>query len=150
MRLTLVPLAVFASLLLVNACSHGDREKLHDKASNLAHEAKQQAHQVASDIKTNDSAQAEEKLHRGEQDLKKAGAEASVKLAHAALEAKVKARLANDLGASSLTNISVAAADGEVTLTGHVASTDQKTAAGNAAAAVPGVAKVRNDLTIAP
>jgi osmotically-inducible protein OsmY len=141
---------LLTGLLLLSACSSSDRQKLHEKTSKMAHEAKQQAHEVADEIKTNDTTQAREKLRNGAQDLKKAGAEASVKLDRAALQAKVKARLAQDLGAATLTNISVASSGDEVTLTGHVASEDQKQAAQNSAAAVPGVIKVHNEIGVQP
>jgi osmotically-inducible protein OsmY len=151
-----VLLGVFL-LLSWAACSRSDREKAHEdaekarsRARQLGRELREKTDQIASQVQTNSTADAREKLRRGEQDLKKAGAQASVKLDRAAQIARVKARLVNDLGVSTVTNISVSTEGDDVILTGHVASADQKQRAEKAALAIPGVRHVRNELSVQP
>jgi len=62
---------------------------------------------------------------------------------------KVKARLASNVRASSLTNIEVNTTDGVVTLAGQVESADVKRGAEQEAAAVSSVVRVNNNLQVA-
>ena len=66
------------------------------------------------------------------------------------ITAQVKAKLASDVGLSSVTNISVNSTNGIVTLSGQVNSADVKSKAETAASGVPKVVKVVDNLQIAP
>jgi osmotically-inducible protein OsmY len=62
---------------------------------------------------------------------------------------QVKSKLVSDVGASSVTNISVNSTNGVVTLSGQVDSADAKAKAEAAAKAVPKVSQVLNNLQVA-
>jgi osmotically-inducible protein OsmY len=96
------------------------------------------------------TAQAEAKLKQGTAELRDAGAKAGVKLDQASLIAKVKAKLANDVGLSTATAVEVDARGRVVTLRGTVASEDQKQRAERAARQVDGVTTVLNELRVTP
>ncbi len=135
-------------------------ERLRTDAQKLGREAKQEAHSLGQNIdhalkgtgpaQSGTTGQAEEKLRRGGEDLRAAGSQAAVKLDRAAIVAKVKAKLASNVGFSSITGIDVDAAGGTVTLRGTVASQQQKEQAEQAVLAVNGVSKVVNELTVKP
>jgi osmotically-inducible protein OsmY len=63
---------------------------------------------------------------------------------------QVKAKLASDVGASSLTNIDVNTTNGVVTLAGQVDSANLKHSAETVTASVPGVVRVNDNLQVAP
>ena len=63
---------------------------------------------------------------------------------------QVKAKLANDVGLSSVTNVSVNSTNGIVTLAGQVDAADVKSRAESAARAVPKAVRVVNNLQITP
>ena len=62
---------------------------------------------------------------------------------------QIKAKLASDIGASSVTNISVNSTNGVVTLSGQVDSADVKAKAVTIAGAVPKVVRVVDSLQVA-
>lgn len=64
------------------------------------------------------------------------------------ISANVKTKLASDLGLSTVTNISVNATNGVVTLAGMVTTADQKSRAEGIAKAVPHVVRVVNNLQV--
>jgi len=66
------------------------------------------------------------------------------------ITAQVKSKLASDIGISSVTNISVNATNGVVTLSGQVDSSDVKTKAETVAKNVPKVVRVVDSLQVAP
>jgi len=66
----------------------------------------------------------------------------------AGIKASVKAKLAQDVRFSTLTNIEVNSTNGVVTLAGQVHNIDEKRAAERVAASVAGVKKVNNELQI--
>lgn len=68
----------------------------------------------------------------------------------AQITTEVKSKLASDVNASSLTDISVNTTNGVVTLAGQVGSAETKQRAQTVAAAVPGVARVNNELQVTP
>ena len=68
----------------------------------------------------------------------------------AEITAKVKSKLASDVGLSTVTNISVNSTNGVVTLSGQVKTAENKSRAGEIAAAVPKVVRVINVLQVAP
>jgi hyperosmotically inducible periplasmic protein len=63
---------------------------------------------------------------------------------------QVKAKLASDVRASSLTNIDVNTTNGVVTLAGQVESEEVKHSAETVTASVSGVVRVNNNLQVAP
>jgi osmotically-inducible protein OsmY len=159
--------AVAALTLFWSACSRSDeeharqraaeaREKARQEAHQLAHQAKQAAHDLKREINqaVNSggpqpaSGSADEKLQRGGQDLRSAGDEAKVKLDRAALIAKVKAKLASDVGLSTVTSIDVDDSGRVVTLRGTVDTPEQKKQAEYAVRQVSGVTQVVNDLRV--
>jgi len=90
-------------------------------------------------------------LPKTESGSSSAGASAMAKhgTGDAALKAKVKAALANDVGLKTL-NIGVDSNGGVVTLKGQVDTLDTKQRAQAAAQSVRGVTWVQNQLSIAP
>jgi len=66
----------------------------------------------------------------------------------AAIKAQIKAKLATDVGAATLTAVEVNVTNGVVTLAGPVASEDEKQRIGASAAGVEGVASVTNNLQV--
>jgi len=63
---------------------------------------------------------------------------------------QVKAKLASDVRASSLTNIDVNTTNGVVTLSGQVENSNVKHSAETVTTSIPGVVRVNNNLQIAP
>ena len=68
----------------------------------------------------------------------------------AQITTEVKSKLASDVNASSLTDISVNTTNGVVTLAGQVGSAEIKQHAQTVASSVPGVARVNNELQVTP
>jgi hyperosmotically inducible protein len=66
----------------------------------------------------------------------------------AAIKTKIKAKLATDVGAATLTAVEVNVTNGVVTLAGPVASDDEKQRIGTTAASVEGVSSVTNNLQV--
>jgi hyperosmotically inducible protein len=64
------------------------------------------------------------------------------------IKTSVKAKLAEDVRFSTLTNIEVNSTNGIVTLAGQVHNIDEKRAAERVAASVSGVKKVNNELQV--
>jgi hypothetical protein len=64
------------------------------------------------------------------------------------ITAQVKAKLASDVGAASLTNISVNSTNGVVTLSGQVDSADAKAKAASLARAVAKVTRVVDNIQV--
>lgn len=166
-------IAVFTLLI---GCGHSDRdqakrreelakEKAHlaaqrakEDARKLGHEVKQEAHELRQNIdralsspgQASSTGSADEKLRNGAEDLRQAGKQAAVKLDRAAIIAGVKAKLAADVGLSTVTSVDVDTSGHVVTLRGTVSSEDQKREAEQAAMQVSGVSRVINDLRVAP
>ena len=63
--------------------------------------------------------------------------------------AQVKSKLASEIGATTVTNVSVDSTNGVVTLTGQVDSTELRTHAETVAKGVPKVVRVINNLQVA-
>jgi len=66
------------------------------------------------------------------------------------ITAQVKEKIASGLGVSTMTNVSVNSTNGVVTLSGQVKTAENKSRAGEIAAAVPKVVRVINVLQVAP
>jgi osmotically-inducible protein OsmY len=137
--------AILLSLLLLlvsTGCDRSTQEKARErqaeaeqKIRRLGNEAKQRAKQLDHNIK---SAVQPDSEHAGE------------KLDNAALLARVKAKLASDVGVATLNNVNVDTSGSVVTLRGTVASDGERQAAQRAASQVSGVTSVVNKLKVAP
>ncbi len=135
-------------------------ERLRADARKLGHEARQEAgdfnHKVNQALhneaptETGTATGAQEKLRRGGDELRAAGGKAATSLDRAAIIAKVKARLANQAGLSTITSVEVDAAGQVVTLRGSVSSEQQKQQAEQSARQVAGVTKVIDHLQVKP
>ena len=156
-RCHIVGLVIFLGIGL--GCSQSDRQKAQEEADRAAaktqelarkagEKAKAAGQDVAAQIKTNSTDEAQAKLENGAQELKRAGKSAAVKLDKASMVARIKARLANDVGLKTVSTIEVEANGASVTLAGTVSSLEQKQAAERSALAVPGVEKVHNELRV--
>ncbi len=173
------PATLFCLILItiLGGCSQSDQEKarqreaeakvkaregaerLNQDAKKLGREVKEQARALNQKIGTaldntgsanNGASQAQDKLAHGGRDLRLETDKAGVKLSHAALIAKVKAKLASDVGLSTVTGVDVDTTGQVVTLRGTVDSIQQKQQAEQAAMQVSGVNKVINDLRVRP
>jgi osmotically-inducible protein OsmY len=145
-----LPALTCAALLsLTCACNTADQAKAKQEARDLGHKINQ-AVNSGGPAQGGTTQSAEEKLRKGSEDLRVAGEKAGVKLDHAALIAKVKAKLATDVGLSTATSINVDARGQVVTLTGSVSSEEQKHRAEEAVRQLDGVARVIDDLAVKP
>jgi osmotically-inducible protein OsmY len=131
------------------------RQELHrlaQKAKRQARELHQSVHQSlqGGDSTDESTAGAERKLHDAGEKVRAAGEQAAVKLDRAALVAKVKAKLAADVGLSAATSVDVDTSGQVITLRGTVSSESQKQEAEQAAGQVSGVTKVVNLLQVKP
>jgi osmotically-inducible protein OsmY len=134
-------------------------ERLNQDAKKLGQEVKEHAralnHEIGNALNstapaTNGTSGAQEKLARGSQDLRVEAGKAGVKLDRAALVAKVKTKLATDVGLATVTGVDVDTTGQVVTLRGTVDSVQQKQMAEQAALQVNGVTRVINDLQVRP
>jgi hyperosmotically inducible protein len=166
----------FAFLTGCLGCSRADKENADAKAARAKEKTKEEGHRLAEDArKLGQEAKAEakdlgrnidhalnstgpasagaaetpdEKLRRGSAELREESAKAGVKLDRAALVAKVKAKLAADVGLSTVTSVDVDATGQVITLRGTVSSLDQKRQAEDAARQVSGVSRVIDNLRV--
>lgn len=141
-------------------CSQSDRQterqksaEAQEKAKKLGQELKQEAKELDRNInravgEPGGTGQAEQKLKDGGEKLRVAGDQAGVKLDHAATIARVKAKLASDVGLSTVTSVDVDASGQVVTLRGTVSSEDQKQRAEDAVKQLDGVTRVVNLLRV--
>ena len=152
MEKSLLPLSALLGALLLTACNSHNQEQAradaHKAGAEIKQDAKELRQKVDAAVKP-DSRSASDKLSEGVNKMEKAGSEAGVKLDHAALLAKVKAKLASDAGLDTLSKVDVGVDGSVVILSGTVSSEDQKKAAEQAASQVPGVDQVRNSLVVA-
>ena len=149
--------AACVGLLAISlGCSQSDQreaDRRADEARAKARELGRKAERSAREMKgkidtavsqgTSDGSldEAKRKLRAGASDLRQAGSKA-------ALVARVKTQLANDVGLKTVGGIDVDTQGGVVTLRGTVSSAGQKTEAERAAGRVPGVTSVVNDLQV--
>jgi osmotically-inducible protein OsmY len=135
-------------------------ERLRAEAKRVGRSAEQEARALNHDLKqavnsppSSPGSAGEppaEKLRHGGQELHVETGRAAQKLSHAALIAKVKAKLANDVGLSTVTSVDVDATGQVVTLRGTVSSEDQKRQAERAVRQLSGVTEVVDQLQIKP
>lgn len=144
-------------------CSRADQEKAQERAD----QAKQEARKLSTEAEvkakelnhklgerldggTGAAETPQEKLQHAEVVARQEGREAGTKLDRAGMVARVKAKLADQVGLATVSGVSVDVANGVVTLSGTVSSQDQKQQAERAASSVDGVTRVVNQLTIQP
>lgn len=149
MRTFLPALGCAAALTFLLGCSKSDQAKAKQEARDLRHKI-DQAVNSGGPAGAGSTQSAQEKLRKGGEELRVAGEKAGVKLDHAAMIAKVKAKLVSDVGLSTATSINVDTHGSTVVLTGTVSSEDQKRQAEESARQLDGVAKVVNNLSVAP
>ncbi len=128
-----------ALLIAALACDRRDQDKARQELSKAQNETRSAARKLEGDIKS----ASERTRTNGVQ-----GAQA--KLDQAAILAKIKAKLASDLGIGTVASIDVDLAGEVVTLHGHVSSSEQRTRAEEAVKEVPNVGSVVNRLTVEP
>ena len=131
-------------LVAVLACDRRGQERAKQELSeareetrSAVHEAKRETRKLAGEIKT-----ASERTQTNGMDI------AEAKLGQAAILAKVKAKLASDVGVGTVGSVDVEVQGQVVTLRGHVSSSEQRTRAEEAVKEVPDVASVVNRLTV--
>jgi osmotically-inducible protein OsmY len=122
--------ALFSAIFLVTGCNPPPKPQAAKTQSG------------SSTGSSSDSPTAGQRLDAATAEAKRAGGDA-------AMSAKVKAALANDVGLKTL-NIDVDSNAGVVTLKGQVDSLDTKKRAQQAAQSIKGVTWVQNQLSIAP
>jgi hyperosmotically inducible protein len=159
-------------LVLASSCTREQQDKAQERAKqaeeeakraardakaaaeSLAHKAKQGAEKMRGDLSSpaNDSSatadRGRDKLETALGKAKETGQEVKAKVQPAALVARVKTTLASALGLSTLSQISVSADGGVVTLSGTVTTADEKSRAERAALSVSGVQRVANKLEV--
>jgi osmotically-inducible protein OsmY len=156
-------------LALCLGCTGRDQERAREKAEqakrrarqelqNLGQQAKREAKQLDENVDdamrgqphTHNGPGADQKLRDAGQELRSAGRDAAVKLDRGTVIAKVKAKLATDVGLAAAGSVDVDTNGQVVTLRGTVSSPEQKLQAERAAAQVSGVTKVVNLLQVQP
>jgi len=164
-----------AIIVLSLSCTNKDQQRAREKAAEAKQKARrgaerarqelehlgQQAKREAKNLDENvndamrggqpaGTAGADQKLHNAGQELRSAGRQAAVKLDRGAIIARVKAKLATNVGLSAAASVDVDANGLVVTLRGAVSSEEQRQAAERAATQVNGVTKVMNLLQVKP
>lgn len=135
------------------ACSSQDQERAKADARQASAKVQKGVKELGRNVDAAvkpDQEKASDKVSAGTDQVKEAMSKAGVKLDHAALLAKVKAKLASDAGLSTLTKVDVSVDGTEVTLSGSVSSEEQKKVVEKAASQVDGITRVNNALVIAP
>ena len=147
----------FSALLMLSAgCGQKQSEEARAKAQERSEEARAEMHKLGSEMKQEahlvkrkvNQALQPDTAQNSDEKLSAAGKEASTKLGNAAIIAKVKARLATDVGLNTVTDIGVDATGHVVTLRGTVSSPEKKKLAGDAVSQLDGVTKVVNNLQV--
>jgi osmotically-inducible protein OsmY len=145
---------------VLGSCSQRDEDKARERAAAARQKAREGAHELAHEARraadalsrnVNDAVNGTGARGGGEgarQKLRNGTAEAGAKLDQAALLAKVKAKLANDAGLSTVTGVDVDVNGDVVTLRGTVSSPEQKHLAERAAGQVAGVGRVVDELQV--
>ncbi len=134
-----------ALLIICFGCSKADQEREHEKTAEARAKVRKlgdEAKQEARSLKQNINRAVSGGPGPGTQ------SEAGAKLDRAAMIAKVKAKLATDVGLSTVTGVEVDASGQVVTLRGTVSSEQQRQQAEQAVRQVSGVTRVINDLRV--
>lgn len=161
------PAALVLFALLLVGCSKTDQERAQQKTDDAAHKANADLHRLGQDLKreasdakaelqkgmngtgTNSTAEARAKLDRAGAEAQAAAVQAGRKLDKATLIARVKGKLASDVGLAAMSSVGVDVNGSVVTLHGTVDTADQKRLAVEAASKVDGVTQVRDQITVA-
>jgi len=159
------------TMLFLAGCDKAAQERAHERAieaqkkaddgarklGQKAKEAAREADQKIKDAVNGGPAEsqgtggnASAKLDRAGEQAHDAGKTAARKLDHAAMLAKVKTKLAAEVGMATVSNIGVDVSGSVVTLSGTVLSEDQKREAERVVSQVDGVTKVVNKLAVQP
>ena len=142
MRKALGVLLCGALSLLSLACDRSTQDKAREQGAEARQKIRKlgnEARQRIKDVDRNIAQSVQPDSHQ-----------ASVKLDDAALLAKVKAKLASDVGLATLSKVNVDTHGSVVTLRGTVASDAQRQEAQRTAAHVSGVTSVVNELKVGP
>ncbi len=109
--------------------------KARDTAQQLAQKAKQKSNALGTEMHT---------AMNGSQ----TGSEIKTETERLALTARVKSKLANEVGLNTLTGVDVDTSGSVVTLSGVVPTAEDKQRAGTAVGSMPGVQRVINNLQV--
>jgi hyperosmotically inducible periplasmic protein len=142
MQRTLGTILLSVFLLALAGCDRSTQEKAEERQA----EAQQKLRKLGSEAKQ----RARELDHNIQRAVQPDRDQAATKLDDAALLAKVKAKLASDVGLATLQRINIDTHGSLVTLRGTVASETQRQGAQRAALQVSGVTRVVNELKISP
>jgi osmotically-inducible protein OsmY len=149
MKLRLTAIAVAALMAFVAGCNKQSQEKVdraQDKARAEAHklstQAKQEARKVSDEVGKGMNGSPSPSADQAERKLQHAGQVVS----HETLIARVKTKLAADVGLATMSTVRVDVNGSVVTLSGTVVAADQKRLAGESAAQVDGVSRVVNNI----
>jgi osmotically-inducible protein OsmY len=169
-RRKLASACIGAIAALSLACTSNDQERAREKAAEAKRKTRQELQKLGQAGKreakklhrnvnealqggqpdSHTAAGAEQKLNDAGRELRTAGEQAAVKLDRAAMLAKVKTKLATDVGLSTAASVDVDASGQVVTLRGTVSSEEQKQQAERAVSEINGVTKVINLLQVKP
>jgi osmotically-inducible protein OsmY len=166
-----------AIMALSLACSNQDQQRAREKAAEAKRKTREEAERARKELQKlgqkakreagkidqsvdqalqgggsedERTAAARRKLNDAGRQARTAGEQAAVKLDRAAMIAKVKAKLATDVGVSTAASVDVDSTGQVVTLRGTVDSEEQKQQAEQAVMQVNGVTKVINLLQVKP
>ncbi len=170
MRLATVICTV--ALLSSLACNRADEDRGRERAQAAGSKATDEAHKLGSEAEakakelnkkldrslegrgessgTTPAETPEEKLHHAEAMARREGRAAGAKLSSAGMLARVKTKLANDVGLATVPGVNVEIAGSIVTLSGTVSTEDQKRQAEQSVSSVDGVSRVVNQITVRP
>jgi osmotically-inducible protein OsmY len=120
----------------------------------LAHKAKQKSDKLAADMQSalkgnrSDSDQTSDTVQTAHDKAGRVGERLRTEADHLALKAKVKSKLANEVGLNTVTGVDVDTAGQVVTLSGVVPTAEDKHRAETAVASMPGVHRVVDNLQV--
>jgi BON domain-containing protein len=159
---------VIVMLALFTACSKSDQEQAQARANAAADktkvamhkldtEAKAEAHKLNAEIgkgmngsTATSTTEVSAKLDHAGQVARTEAAEAGRKLDRATVIARVKGKLATDVGLATAANVKVDLTGSTVVLTGTVSTADQKRLAEQSASQVDGVTHVQDEIQVQP
>jgi osmotically-inducible protein OsmY len=176
-RRKLASACIGAIVALSLACTSNDQERAREKAAEAKRKTRQETERARQELQelgqaakreakklhrnvnealqggqpdSQTAAGAEQKLNDAGRELRTASERAAIKLDRAAMLAKVKTKLATDVGVSTAASVDVDASGQVVTLRGTVSSEEQKQQAERAVSEINGVTKVINLLQVKP
>jgi osmotically-inducible protein OsmY len=148
LRPTAIAMAI-ALIAFIAGCSRQERvnaDKARDKARAEAHklstEAKQEAQKLSVEVGKGMNGSPSPSADQAEHKLQHAGQEVS----HETLIARVKTKIAANVGLATMSTVRVDVNGSVVTLSGTVVGADQKRLAGESASQVDGVSHVVNNI----